>query len=366
MKNRVEIREQDYCTAMDGLRFSETDKARMAQRLTAVPEKPAKRARPLRRVVAVAACFVLAAVLAVGAGAVRGVKPLRDLFAPILGGSVAQTEIIDKVGRPIGASVTSNGITMTADAIIGDKYNACIIYTLTKDDGSRFLPEGVKAEEVRLQGSTYLMGTTGNSGSGRVFDEDPEDNEIQYINIIGSDDGEFQFGNIQAWFSEIGYYPGGGSTPESLVHIEPVTLAEGNWEMRFEVAYEDSSVVLSNGETTQYAGWNCDIKEVTVSSLGFHLVLETNIEAWEQEMGNSELGAEPVPKVKDSSSLMSIPVQVKKTDGTILDFSSTAQGGMGQRDGKTVAYKGAVFPEIIPLEELESVTIGDIEYKVNP
>ena len=43
-------------------------------------------------------------------------KSAAEAFAPIFGGSAAQTEIIDKIGYPIGASDTDHGVTITADA----------------------------------------------------------------------------------------------------------------------------------------------------------------------------------------------------------------------------------------------------------
>ena len=81
-----------------------------------------------------AAC--LAAALAVGAGASGVLKSAAEVFAPIFGGSAAQTEVIDKIGHPIGAGDTDNGVTITADAIIGDTYNAAIVYTIRRDDGT--------------------------------------------------------------------------------------------------------------------------------------------------------------------------------------------------------------------------------------
>ena len=72
----------------------------------------------------------------------------ETVFTPLFGGAAAQTEVIDKIGRPIGASDTDNGITITAEAIMGDQYNAVIVYTLTRDDGERFLPEGKGLDET--------------------------------------------------------------------------------------------------------------------------------------------------------------------------------------------------------------------------
>ena len=64
-----------------------------------------------------------------------GVLPLpSDMLSDIFDGPVSQTEIIDRIGRPVGASCSNNGVTVTADAIMGDKDMVTIAYTLTFDD----------------------------------------------------------------------------------------------------------------------------------------------------------------------------------------------------------------------------------------
>ena len=87
-----------------------------------------------------------------GAGASGVLKSAVEVFAPIFGGSAAQTEVIDKIGHPIGAGDTDNGVTITADAIIGDAYNAAIVYTIRRDDGTALLPEGTDAESLLMGG----------------------------------------------------------------------------------------------------------------------------------------------------------------------------------------------------------------------
>ena len=107
----------EYRNTMDALRFTPEQKAALAER---VAERAGGKTRrhPLWRTALIAAC--LAAALAVGAGASGVLKSAAEVFAPIFGGSAAQTEVIDKIGHPIGAGDTDNGVTITADAIIGD------------------------------------------------------------------------------------------------------------------------------------------------------------------------------------------------------------------------------------------------------
>ena len=130
----------EYQQALDSLRFTPEQKAALADRAVRSAQREVRRRWPVGRALVIAAA--LAAVLMAGAGASGVLKSAAEAFAPILGGSAAQTEIIDKIGYPIGAGDTDNGVTITADAIIGDAYNACIVYTIRRDDGTSLLPEG--------------------------------------------------------------------------------------------------------------------------------------------------------------------------------------------------------------------------------
>ena len=39
------------------------------------------------------------------------------------------------MGVPVGASDTHNGVTITADAIIGDAYSYAVVYSIAREDG---------------------------------------------------------------------------------------------------------------------------------------------------------------------------------------------------------------------------------------
>ena len=54
------------------------------------------------------------------------IPPHVETFLEVFGGSAAQTEIIDKIGYPVGASDTDNGVTITADAVrLGTVFAMC-------------------------------------------------------------------------------------------------------------------------------------------------------------------------------------------------------------------------------------------------
>ena len=107
--NRAYNDNKMYNSALDELRFSEEAKSRMVDRLMAAAEQPEQSVaiHHVRRFPRIAAVGVAAAlVLSIGAGATGVFKSASDAFAGVFG-PTADTEIIDQIGHPIGASDTA-------------------------------------------------------------------------------------------------------------------------------------------------------------------------------------------------------------------------------------------------------------------
>ena len=150
--NREYNDNREYKNALDELHFSEEAKNRMVERLMERAEQPAP--RRVRRFPRIAAVGVAAAlVLSIGAGASGVLKSASEVFAGVFG-PTADTEIIDQIGRPIGASDTSNGVTVTADAILFDGYNYLISYTLKRTTAARST-----ARKIRIPACTTWVGS---------------------------------------------------------------------------------------------------------------------------------------------------------------------------------------------------------------
>ena len=121
-------------------------------------------------VAAVLAIILLA--IPVSAEVVNGY--VSNLLAPLFGG--AQTEIVDKIGKPIGATVTADGYTLTADAVIGDQYNVAIVYTLSRDDGQP-IPEGAHFAEWDTD---IIWGASGSGSLTQVKNEE-DSSKLHFI-----------------------------------------------------------------------------------------------------------------------------------------------------------------------------------------
>ncbi len=344
----------EYKQSMDALRFTPEQRARLAaESARAASRTSARRTRrPLGRMAVIAA--VMAVVLAVGSSA-AGILPAPvDVFTPLFGGSVAQTEVIDKIGHPIGASDTDGGITISAEAIMGDEYNAVIVYTLTREDGERFLPEGQGLDETYLimgsGGASWARG--GTHGGAWFVDQDPEDNQIQYVETASSD-VSLTRGTAKAEFEDLRYWD-----PETE---RDELLYEGKWKFRFEVDYEDCSVRLGGGETFNQDGLSFTIDSVSVSPIAVKVNYTVDQEVvW----SNSGSGRQDPEDARQSRRyLENVEILLTKTDGTVMDLS-TSGGSIRPEDGVSVCSKGQVMEEIIPLAELESISVGGIVFPI--
>ncbi len=343
----------DYKQEMSALRFTPEQKAQLAQAVASAVQSPShKRRRPVFRSALIAAA--MAVVLVVGSSAAGILPSPTELFDPLFGGTAAQTEVIDKIGHPIGASDTNNGITISADAIMGDEYNAVIIYTISRDDGQRFLPDNLTdVSQLTIGG---FGGSSWNRsdgyGSAWFVDEDPDDNQVQYIETTSST-GSLTKGTAKAEFWDLSYW-------DTETEAE-APLYSGNWKLRFEVDYEDCSIRLGSGETFSQDGLNFTIDEISVSPLAVQAAYTASASAQWSSDGSGRISDQD--RTTSDRFLHNVEILLTKTDGTVIDLTDSG-GSIHPENGVSVCTKGQVLEEIIPLEEMASISVGGIVYDI--
>lgn len=346
-------RQSEYQRTLDSLHFTPEQKSDIARRaLQAAQGQQSRTRRPIRRTALIAAAAVL--VLAVGtAGATGILKSAGEAFAPIFGASAAQTEIIDKIGYPVGASATDNGVTITADAVMGDQYNAAIVFTITRDDGTALLPAGTEDDMLLIRGSGADLNILGGSHGGSWFvDEDPTDDTLQMVQTISSDvplndcTATAEFDNIYRWDEASG---------------ESVPVIEGHWKFRFDVRYEDASITLGGGETFTQDGMTFTVDSISLSPVAVKVDYTVDSEIPQSNAPSGQLSDEDARE--QARYFENVEILLTKTDGTVIDLSN-AGGSISPEDGVTVCSKGMVFSEILPLEDLESLSVSGIVYSI--
>ena len=343
--NREYNDNREYKNALDELHFSEEAKNHMVERLMERAEQPAP--RRVRRFPRIAAVGIAAAlVLSIGAGASGVLKSASEVFA--------------------GASDTSNGVTVTADAILFDGYNYLISYTLEKEDGSAF--DCTKNPDTGLydlgwkrSDSTIGRGVDGASGSCYFYDEDPSDNAIQYVETMSYNDAVQTGGTVKITLGDLCVL--------NSENGEPTTIAKGAWRLKFQLEAGNSAVELPAGQNIDVNGRSASVDTIVLSPIGYHVVYTVDGEATfatlYDEDGEEipyESGQEPA-SVSATWESYAAKLLVTKTDGTVLDFSDFG-GSMDPHDGKTVCTRQGTFDTVIPLDDIASVTIGDVSIPI--
>lgn len=393
-----------YRTELDQLCFSDEQKARMAQRLKAAARsnkvlelhgtqsatasarsderdsdrddarrttrwsasRAARSQRAHRRSPhRIAAAIGIAAVLALGGGTAYATGTLAraaDSLAAVFGADPAQTELIDQIGRPIGASCTSNGITITADAIIGMRNAYAVVYTIEKDDGTAFDELTMNERGVynlNLDGGGSInaltalrLGVDASGGTRYTFDADPVDNSLQIVEMtrIGGSDVSLVGETLHFNATEIGFTRVG----EDGRDLPSQAIATGDWNMSFKIDYEDLSVDLPVGQTFTINGNSAVVDELAVSPLG--ATITYTVDAVDGPSGPTglETGAEKRVGYGDFT--------VTFTDGTTQELGSGYTSW--QRDGKTVVQKTWFFDQIRDVDDIASITVGDLTVPV--
>ena len=353
-----------YRDAMDALRFTPEQKADMVENLLSAPAA-GKVVRPLRFRRFAAAGAAAALVLSLGvAGATGALDSAGEAFAGLFGGGAAETEIIDQIGYPIGASATSNGVTITADAILGDTYSYAIVYSIRRDDGEPLVSQevldagaernGLLPLSFRSWGASLGM-YSGSHGQAFFYDADPADSAIQFVEMM-TNDQPLKPGTATVKFQDLSAYTSGD-------YISHEMLAEGTWRLKFDFAFEDCSVSLPAGQDFTLNGMDATLDAVTLSPLSIQVDYTVHQElAWDE--GRDDGQQSDHDREQTYNYFESLPIVITYTDGTTLDLTN-AGGGISPENGETVCQKGQIFDTIRPLDEVSSVTVGGIVLPVS-
>lgn len=285
-----------------------------------------KRKPNLRRWISLAACFVLIMSVALTAEATNGT--VSNLLAPLFGG--AQTEIVDKIGVPIGASTSVNGYTLTVDAIIGDRYSVMVAYTLSRDDGQP-IPENIDFQDSGIWASGYRTKI--------IIDED--DPSIAHFHERNRRNTPLLGRIVTDTFSNLIIDNG---------DEEDTIIAEGTWELTFTIRYPDATEELpvKSLDVTDDGGRKYKVKEIMLSPVGIHL----DMVFYEPDYTGGIF--------KDFS------ISLIMTDGTEMPLPDGGGGGhWTEGDKKADVDYYAEFDIPIPREDIQAIVICGTVYELN-
>lgn len=290
-----------------------------------------KQRHPFHRLAAACIALLLLA-LPVGAEVKNGY--ISNLLAPLYGGT--QTEIVDSIGVPLGASVTVGDYTLTADAVIGDRYSLAIVYSLTHVEGKEL------SEWIRFDG-WQSSGARGNSGY--LSHQLSEDKKTMYLIeqwtgnqrlFLFKRDIQVDFTDLVIWDKE-----------NKVSH----SVQEGLWTLRFTARYEDTTQTLWRGKqtVTDSYGGVFTIRKIELSSLGLHMDLDFPSIYFDDLAKGHE----------------AFTVDLLLTDGTMISIEDHGMGGGGKSNAESWDYNyRAMFVTPIPRKDIQALLICDTEFPI--
>ncbi len=338
----------EYRKAMDSIHVTREWEDDMIQKILNAEKAQKKRIHRAHRLglaaVAAAAC------LTIGAGAAEAATGIvSDIFAPLLG--TAHTEIIDNIGYPVNASDSAGGVTVTADAVIGDNSSVCVIFSMTKDDGTPWT-EVPDSSYLVFEDSTFDFsitdagdGALGAHGSSWFISDDPENRVIRFVEQCTIEDGT-PSGHAKETLKNLCIWDEASQSTKTLV--------KGKWTLRFDLDFEDTSKQFPSGQAVEFLGEPAVITELMFSPISFSVTVEQN---------RTEYPLMDDKKYLDGTSeaMDQLDIVLNLKDGREIDLGYWAGGSYGADEGKSVFTKSSMFNEVIPLEDMESVTVCGTE-----
>lgn len=345
------------------LSVASSDAATTQSNFNGTRRKPRIARRPVRTVARIAAVTAALAIVIGGAGTAMatGVLPLpSDMLSDIFDGPASQTEIIDRIGRPVGASCSNNGVTVTADAIIGDKDMVTIAYTLTFDDPAVLEKLSEPGENGTIAGSVdgdvYVDGEHGGQGQSWLIDEDPNDSSIQYFAQLSVESPGLMGRTVRTHIDSLVVPRVGKELPE---YKEVLT---GPWDLKFQLNYEDTSVAIPAPKSVNFNGTKATIQEATVSCVG--VSVRYNIDRSIEHDDNSGKMSQNMQESMDA--VGNIPLIVTFKDGHVEDATSRSGYFANTLDnGTTDVHKTWPFSQVCDTDKIASVQIGDTVIPMN-
>lgn len=369
----------DYRHALEHISFTDNAKQHMANSIAqsvassdaataqsnfnGTRRKPRIARHPVRTVARIAAVTAVLAIVIGGAGTAMatGVLPLpSDMLSDIFNGPASQTEIIDRIGRPVGASCSNNGVTVTADAIMGDKDMVTIAYTLTFDDPAALKKLSEPGENGTIAGSVdgnvYVDGEHGGQGQSWLIDKNPNDSSIQYFAQFSVESPGLMGRTVRTHINSLVVPRAGKELPEYK------KILTGPWDLKFQLNYEDTSVTIPAPKSVNFNGTKATIQEATVSCVG--VSVRYNIDRSIEHDNNSGKMSQNMEESMDA--VGNIPLIVTFKDGHVEDATSHSGYFANKLDnGTTDVHKTWPFSQVCDTDKIASVQIGDTVIPMN-
>ena len=288
-------------------------------------------------------CVLTAGTATIGAAGL--LKPVSEVFGNIFHLNKDTSKIVEEMGNSLNISDSSAGVKMTADAVVGDEYNYAVVFSLKSKDGTPFksIMENAPMDKWCFDSENFEIDPAPSSsaswGDSYFHNSGSKDSSVQFVYIV-SMDKKVNNQKIAVEFSDLGYYDDNG---------EFVKVLDGNWKLELQTDLPDSTVELQAGQHLKTKTLNMMIQTVKISPIGYHIDFK-------------DLDDDTIKKPDKEDVFSEIPITLNLTNGKTMELS----GGcsiLASEEGYSYTHGGR-FGKILPVDQMESICIGDILIKI--
>lgn len=330
------MNENDLVDCFDKITPSPTQKQKMLKTILEsrkgriVPFKRATKRVSLTAAIIAVCVLTATTALAIGLG-------WNEKLMGYLKPSEEQMETLSGAVNMPEATVTQNGVTITVKQTLADSFGVYVLYEMT-------VPEDIELNDDIIWGFSHLdvptvkteyAVTAGVSGS-EILEQTGNTRTVLY-HIQKT--APFENGDVEFILIDLKYFKRNDTTGR----VEPITLVEGEWDLKWEFNFVDTSKTIEVNKPLSINGSEDTITNVVISPMSVCAFIK----------GDDILmsGVQPTVNFKDGSQIA-------------YDVNSKGKSfGYYLIDEANMIYQNQLyyrFENIINVDDVESITIGDV------
>lgn len=341
-----------YNDALDALRFTEEEQEMLIRKLeqaSNAAQQPRRRRHPRRMVCIAAAVAILCSTtaLAVKNNWLNALYPSTD------------PALVEPMVQPVENSIHKDGMTFTVEAVMGDRYNVLLVYTLSRDDGQPLTTESELEYWVCIDNCSLAQYPDAYwGGGGQILDDDPSDGTIQFVSsyyaytldpytpipLLGE---SIHFDSIDILYETLNPdFVMYGDQARSISHM----FFSCDTDFDVPLNYTDMTTEYAAGQIIQSGALQTQLTQILLSPIGCTI------------QGQRSLLADTL------SEQYQISFQLKLKDGTIWDGSLSRSNNGYLEAGTSKQYVDRdcnfhcwLFDRIIPTEDVQSIIYDGVE-----
>lgn len=304
----------------------------------------------------------------IGAGAAGYAKPISEIFQSIFHSDEQDKDLVNSMGDMIGSTQLHDGVKITQEAVIADGEVYAFVFDIEKEDGTAF----DFAKEMFKETNTPSMwlrfdsteehtslseGTAECDSSFRFYDDDPADACIQLIIICQlrrtrKDDLFTQrFTNLELY---------------DVKKDASSVIAKGTWEFTTQLNLEDMSRVVFENQNATIGTLSATEGTCVISPIKYSMEFTISREEYMKNYKKKD-DAQAVPGTYSlSEDIRKQGIYLNLKDGEKINISKQASTGLRLDDEKEKGTLSIhdIFDRIVPIENIESISIGNQTFEM--